>query len=89
MAFPASVPESAFVSQIPGWPVDRRGLAYGFIKNFASSACAAEKSLSAPGVFYMKKTIRADHVGSLLRPPELLQAREAFGNRTVASQRPS
>jgi 5-methyltetrahydropteroyltriglutamate--homocysteine methyltransferase len=25
----------------------------------------------------MKKNIRADHVGSLLRPPELLQAREA------------
>ena len=25
----------------------------------------------------MKKTIRADHVGSLLRPPELLEAREA------------
>lgn len=26
----------------------------------------------------MKKNIRADHVGSLLRPPELLDAREAF-----------
>jgi 5-methyltetrahydropteroyltriglutamate--homocysteine methyltransferase len=28
---------------------------------------------------------RADHVGSLLRPPELLEARTAFANKTLSA----
>ena len=33
----------------------------------------------------MKPPFRADHVGSLLRPPELKDAREQFKNRTISS----
>jgi methionine synthase II (cobalamin-independent) len=33
-----------------------------------------------------KKNYRADHVGSLLRPPEVLQAREDFGQQRISSE---
>src|SRR6266851_2248547 len=34
----------------------------------------------------MTKTIRADHVGSLLRPPELLDAREQYQQGSLAAE---
>jgi 5-methyltetrahydropteroyltriglutamate--homocysteine methyltransferase len=33
-----------------------------------------------------KKNYRADHVGSLLRPPEVLRAREDFGQQRISSE---
>ena len=32
------------------------------------------------------RNYRADHVGSLLRPPELLQAREDFGKQRISQE---
>src|SRR4051794_22947460 len=34
----------------------------------------------------MTRTYRADHVGSLLRPPELLQARADFSQQRISRQ---
>jgi len=34
----------------------------------------------------MTQTIRADHVGSLLRPPELLDAREHYQQGSLAAE---